>query len=56
MSFNDDDVESLYVANDADNLDLSTFKGSSEESFRGYIINGTPGGFHSPFRLVGVTD
>ena len=53
MSLRDDDVEGLYVSNDTDNLDLSTFNRGRERSFRGYVVIGTPGVFHSPFRLVG---
>jgi len=43
MSFSDDAVEGLYryVPNDADKQDLTW----NEGSLRGYIVNGTPGGF-----------
>ncbi|KAF8437030.1 hypothetical protein BGX38DRAFT_1332847 [Terfezia claveryi] len=52
MSFSDNGVEGLYVPDDTDNLDLSTFNESSgEESFGGYIINGTPGIGKSYFSL-----
>jgi len=54
MSFSGDDVEGLYVPNDADKLDLSTSRGRSDGSFSGYIVNDTPGGIHSPFYLVGL--
>ena len=49
MLFSDSNVEGLYVPNDAEKLDLSTFEGSREPRCKGYIIIATPGGFHSSF-------
>ena len=53
MSFSDDAVEGLHIPDDDDKEDLLTYRQRTGESFRGYIVNGIPGGFLSSFCLAG---